>query len=148
MIVGLPLKSLGNSFTETSFFVGVLGASCKTRLYHFTPALILIGLMYAVAIFLPIIIKRETNGVPVYFKFAKKISWAFGINATVLLFLVFFRFENIQILSMRVMFLVDLLVFLIWIIYIFIWARKNVKKEADAYAEAKRRQKYLPKTKK
>jgi len=115
---------------------------------YLKPSLIAIGIMFFIAIFLPILIKKETRNNPIYIKLAKKFSFAFGVTAFAALVMVFFRIENLPILSMRIMFVFLGVVFLGWIGYIFYWAKKNVKRELMKIESQKRKEKYLPKKRK
>jgi Ca2+/Na+ antiporter len=112
---------------------------------YLTPTLIVIGLLFLLAIFSPYIAKKIGKGNPVYQELAKKIAFAFSVTAFAALVLVFFRIENLPILSMRILFVCLLVVFGVWICYIIYWAKKNVKIRTQKYEEQKKKEKYLPK---
>jgi len=110
--------------------------------------LIKAGVLLVLAFLIKPFIKKITKGYAVQLKFAKKLSTLLWVTAISALVLFFSRMQNLPVLSMRLLWPILAFTFVIWLIIILLWAKRNIPREIAKVDELKRKEAFLPKRKK
>lgn len=110
---------------------------------YFLPLVAFFGLMFLLGIILPIWFNRRFKGLLPYQVLSSKIQIGLLSFFIIGFLLLFFRFEEIPWLSSRLLLYLLLLSFLIWLIFILKYFRKQFREDLQKYQEKIRQLKYL-----
>jgi glucan phosphoethanolaminetransferase (alkaline phosphatase superfamily) len=100
---------------------------------------------YLTFIILSIVIGVILILLPIHTGTKQRLSNVLLSNGMIGFILFFFRFQQIPLLGMNIFRLIQEIVFVVWLLVIFRYARTHIPKERLAEKIAERRNKYLPK---
>lgn len=112
------------------------------------PLLVFFGLMFLAGILVPLWLSKKHQKTPPYQKLASKLQTPLIIFALIGFLLLFFRWQAIPYLAVRILLIVLLLVIIYWLVFLLLFLKSGFQKELIEHQEQLRKLKYLPASRK